>query len=82
MNLHKHQMYLLEQHSESFNIWSAIIRISTEGKSSIMTVGLGSSNLYLVCRNMNNVSVIIGFITWYYSNPSPNSIILEINIAV
>jgi len=25
MNLHKHQLYLLEQHSESFKIWSAII---------------------------------------------------------
>ena len=40
MNLHKHQLYLLEQHSESFNIWSAIIRINTEGKSSIVKVGL------------------------------------------
>ena len=36
MNLHKHQLYLLEQHSESFKIWSAIIRITTEGKSLIM----------------------------------------------
>ena len=31
MNLLKHQLYLLEQHSESFKIWSAIIRINTEG---------------------------------------------------
>jgi len=29
MNLHKHQLYLLEQHSESFKIWSAVIRINT-----------------------------------------------------
>jgi len=29
MNLHKHQVYLLEQHSESLMIWSAIIRIGT-----------------------------------------------------
>ena len=36
MNLHKHQLYLLEQHSESFKSWSAIIRINTEGKSLIM----------------------------------------------
>jgi len=36
MNLHKHQLYLLEQHSESFRSWSAIIRINTWGKSSIM----------------------------------------------
>ena len=34
MNLH--QLYLLEQHSESFKICSAIIRINTEGKSLIM----------------------------------------------
>ena len=25
MHVLKHQMYLLEQHSESFDIWSAII---------------------------------------------------------
>jgi len=30
MNLHKHQLYLLEQHTESFKIWSAIIGINTE----------------------------------------------------
>ena len=41
VNLHKHQLYLLEQHSESFNIWSAIIRINTEGKSLIMKLGPG-----------------------------------------
>ena len=39
MNLHKHQLYLLEQHSESFKIWSAIIRINTKGNSSIMKLG-------------------------------------------
>jgi len=33
MNLHKHQLYLLEQQSESFKSWSAIIKINTEGKS-------------------------------------------------
>ena len=36
MNLHKHQLHLFEQHSESFKISSAIIRINTEGKSLIM----------------------------------------------
>ena len=41
MNLHKHQLYLLEQHRESFKIWSAIIRINTEGKSLIMKLGPG-----------------------------------------
>ena len=39
MNLHKYQLYLLEQHSESFQIWSAIIRINTEGKSVITKLG-------------------------------------------
>jgi len=39
MNLHKHQLYLLEHCvSESFKIWSAI-RINTEGKSLIMKLG-------------------------------------------
>jgi len=41
LNLHKHQLYLLEQHSESFKTWSAIIRINTEGKSLIMKLGPG-----------------------------------------
>ena len=36
MNLHTYQLYLLEQHRESFKNWSAIIRINTEGKSLIM----------------------------------------------
>ena len=39
MNLHKHQLYMWEQHRESFNIWLAIIRINTEGKSLIMKLG-------------------------------------------
>jgi len=35
-NLHKKLLYLLEQHDESFNIWSAIDRINTEDKFLIM----------------------------------------------
>jgi len=35
MNLHTHQLYLLEQLSESFKGWSAIW-INTEGRSLIM----------------------------------------------
>jgi len=31
-----HQLYLLEQHSDSLEIWSTMIRIKTEGKSLIM----------------------------------------------
>jgi len=30
MNLHKQQLYLLQQHSESFKIWTAIIRINRQ----------------------------------------------------
>jgi len=41
MNLHKHELYLLEQHSESFKIWSE--RINTEGKSLIMKLVPGYS---------------------------------------
>jgi len=47
MNLHKLQLYLIEQHSESFKVWSAIIRINTEGKSLSMKLGPGCLN-YLV----------------------------------
>jgi len=37
MHANKYQLYLLEHHSESFNTrWSALIRISTEGKSLII----------------------------------------------
>jgi len=39
MNLHKHQLYLLKQHSESFKMCSASIRINTESKSLIMNLG-------------------------------------------
>jgi len=40
VNLHNHQLYLLKQHSESFKIWSAIIRINPVGRSLIIKVGL------------------------------------------
>ena len=43
MNLYKHQLYLLEQHSESFKIWSAIIRIKAERKSLILKSSFGST---------------------------------------
>ena len=45
MNLHKHQLYLLEQPSESFKNMSAIIRINTEGKSLNMKLGPGACSL-------------------------------------
>jgi len=41
MQVHRHQFYLLEQHNESFKVWSASIRNNTEGKSLIMKLGPG-----------------------------------------
>jgi len=41
MNLNKHQLYLLEQHSESFKSRSAIIRINAEDKSLIIKLSPG-----------------------------------------
>ena len=58
MNLHKHQLYLLEQHSESFNIWSAIIRITTEGKSLIMKLVPGCDNLIFKQVKYKNIASI------------------------
>jgi len=48
MNLHKHQLYLLKPHSESFKFWSAIIRINTEVKSLIMKLGPDLKNVELL----------------------------------
>ena len=39
LNVNKQKLYLLEQHSESFEIWLASISINTEGKSLIMKLG-------------------------------------------
>ena len=49
MHLHKHQVYSLEQHSQS-EIWSAIIRINSEGKSLIMIIGPGK---LLFCESID-----------------------------
>jgi len=47
MNLHNQKLYLLKQHSESFEIWLAIIRINTEGKSLIMKLSRLTLKTYL-----------------------------------
>ena len=39
MRVLNHQLYLLEQHSDSYKNMSAIIRINTQGKSLIMKLG-------------------------------------------
>ena len=62
MNLHKQQLYLLEQSSESFKIWSAIIRINSEGKSSIMK--LGTEQRYKGCIHVTAIMTICGII-WF-----------------
>ena len=49
MNLHKHKLYLQEQHSKSFKSWSAIIRINTDVKSFIMK----SSLAFITLTKMN-----------------------------
>jgi len=36
MNLHKHELYLLEELCDSFKIWLAFIRTNTEGKKSMV----------------------------------------------
>jgi len=41
LNLHKYQLYLSEQYSELFNIWSANIMINTEGESLSMNASKG-----------------------------------------
>ena len=61
MNLHKHQLYLLEQQSESFKT-SAIIRINTEGKSLIMKLGPGLNlNESNFCQGVQNYRNTIPF---------------------
>ena len=49
MNLHKHQLYLTEQHSKLFKVCSAIIGINTEGKSLIMKSIPGPAILTVLC---------------------------------
>jgi len=39
VHLNNHELYLLEQHFESFKLWSAIIRINTDGNCFIMRLG-------------------------------------------
>jgi len=46
MYVHKHQLYLLEQHRESLEIWSAIIKTNTEGKSLIIKLNPGLSEYF------------------------------------
>jgi len=41
LNIQRYQWYLYEQHSESFTIWSALIRIKREGKSLILNSRTG-----------------------------------------
>ena len=48
MNLNEHQLYLLEQHSDSFISWPASIRINTEGKSLIIKLGPVYSDTYII----------------------------------
>ena len=65
MNLHKHQLYLLEQHRESFTSWSAIIRIDTEGKSLIMKLGPGPCCNQWIMIKINCLTLAPGIMAIY-----------------
>ena len=53
MNLHKHQLHLLEQHCTSFITWSASTRINTEGRSLIMKSSPGVVDNLLTKSTLN-----------------------------
>ena len=53
VHVHRYQLYYLEQHSKSFNIWSATIRSNTEGKSLNMKLG------HDLVKRVNTKSVLI-----------------------
>ena len=50
MNVHKQKLFLLKQHSESFEMWLASIRTNTEGKSLNIKVG---SAVLLFCVQLD-----------------------------
>jgi len=56
MHVHKHQLYLLKQNSESLKIWSAMIQFNTEGKSLIIKLGSGVSPLVCCCIQLQPIS--------------------------
>jgi len=58
MNVHKQKLFLLKQHSESFEIWLASIRTNTEGKSLNKKVG---SAVLLFCVQLNCSHDTIGY---------------------
>jgi len=77
MNLHKHQLYLFEQHSESFNVWSAVIRINTEGKSLIMKLGpFLTGNLKSAILWLNNF-FFSTYQVFYYTNYKSTAFIIQ-----
>jgi len=59
MNVHKQNLFLLKQHSESFEIWLASIRTyNTEGKSLIIKLG---SAVLLFCVQLNCSHATFGY---------------------
>ena len=65
MNLHKHQLYLLEQHSNSFNSWSAVIRIQSEGKHLIIKYSPLSYVRYVLPRGVNSRMTTVLYVLYY-----------------
>ena len=70
MDLLKQQLYLLEQHIESFKIWLAIIRINTEGIYSLI-MKLGPELLKKVKHPW--LSILIVCIISFFLYLGPNS---------
>ena len=61
MHVHKHQLYLLEQHSESFKVCLAVIRINTEGLSVSGTMSM-TGNI-----QSSHIEVIKWFKLWIFT---------------
>ena len=56
MHVHTHQLFLLEQYSNSFKSWSAVIGNNTNmGKSLILKSGT-ICKLWLICLTDNQLS--------------------------
>jgi len=73
MNLYKQKLYLLKQHSESFEIWLAITKINTEGKSLNMKVGPGVVQLHTLlwssyCQTVKQAIRKGGLLQVYFSS--------------
>ena len=63
MNLHKRQLYLLEQHSESFG--QQLLGLTLRGKSSIMKLGQGLIKCRIALYTLNATDTMVYLITTF-----------------